>query len=353
MNFKKVLSLIIVAVFCITLFSGCGEENKNTPVTSTENSAPNPAKTIVLVGENEGDGFWQNVKKGGEYAAKKYGFTLKYTGTDEGTVNVVTSHITGIGKALNEGVSGVVVAPNGEGYSEIYGRLYDEKIPVVQIGNLTEDDFERLEGNRKNPIVSMIFTNNKQAGALCAERVFEKVKEDIKKSESIFVVGVIKREENASDEEKSNGFVEKFTELADADSQIKNKYKIETEAESDYRDSFVDLIREDAKAVFITDSTIADKISDIVSGDSEKYKEIVFCGFDSGAKQLKWLTMENGPQFIGGVARDSYNIGYNAVEQCIFSIQGKDIKEKIEIAGKWYDKENVDKMKQEKMVFEK
>ena len=186
-----------------------------------------------------------------------------------------------------------------------------------------------------------------------AEKFFEETKEDIKKSDSTFVIGVIERDGNVSDEQKRKGFVEKFSELADADSQIKDKYRIEAVSESEYEEAVSKLKENKVRAVFITHPTIADKISDIVFLDAEKYKDIKFCGFDSGAKQLKWLSIEKGPEFIGGVAQDSYNLGYNAVEQCIFSIQGKELKPDIKIEGHWYDKTNTDKMMQDKFIFSK
>jgi len=340
----------MVAVFCIALFSSCGEANKGTTNT-TENVNQVQEKSITLIGGNEETGFWQGIKNGGEEAAEKYGYRLDFVGVDEGTVNAVASHIASIGKAINAGTTGVVIAPSGEGYSEIYSRLYDEQMPVVQIGYVTEDDFETVESNKKNPVVSAVATDYRQAGAITAEKLFEKVKDDIKKSTDTFVVGVIKREDSISDEEKSEGFVEKFTELADADPQLKDKYSVETEDESSYKMSFDELIEKDAKAIFISHTDIVDKISDVVMSEPEKYKDIIFCGFDSGAKQLKW--MRENEHFIGGVAQDAFNLGYNAVEQCIFAIEKKDVKEIIKIEAKWYDKSNVDKMKQDNIVFEK
>lgn len=353
MNFKKMLSLVLVVVLCLSVFSACGENKQNTTTTTTEITGQSTGKTIALVGENEDSGFYKNLKKGAEEAAKKYGFTLEYMGTEENTENIVTAHISSLEKVISNDASGVVIIPRGEGYSEIFGKLYDEKIPVVQIDALTEDDFEKIEGNKKNPVVSMVSTSYKEAGALCAEKLFEEVKEDIKKSEGTFVIGVIERDASASDEEKATGFVEKFSELADADSEIKDKYKIETESESAVENSLSELEEIEVKAVFITHPSIADKVSDMVSAEAEKYKNIVFCGFDSGAKQLKWLENENTAKFIGGVAQDAYNLGYNAVEQCVFSIQGKEVKSEITIEAKWYDKANLDKMKQDNLIFEK
>lgn len=351
MNFKKMLSIIVVAVLCLTLFSGCGEEQKgeNTTTTTTE-PATVAGKTITLVVGNDNMGFYGNLKKGGEEAAKKYGFTLQFIGIDDTEQSDSATHIKKLEEALNSDTSGVVVTPMGEGYSDIFSKLYDEQVPVVQIDSIEDDDIEILESRNKNPIVATVITDYKQAGSLCAEKMFESVKEDIKNSQSTYVIGIIEREDEDFDEEKANGFTEKFTELADADESTKGKYRIETE---DGVDALNELIVEKAKAVFITHPEIADKISDAVSSEKDKYKEITFCGFDSGAKQLKWLESEESGKFIGGVAQDSYNLGYNAVEQCIFSIQGKEIKPDIKIETHWYDKTNVDKMKQDNMIFEK
>lgn len=356
MNFTKMLSVILVAVLCLALLSGCGEEKGagDSQTTSTTNQ-PDIAtgKTITIVGGNDKIGFYESLKKGGEEAAKKYGFTLKYIGIDDTENNDSVTHINKLEEALNSGTSGMVVTPMGENYSEIFSKFYDEEIPVVQIDKINENDIENLESINKNPIAATVITDYKQVGSLCAEKMFEEVKEGIKKSQNTFVIGIIERDDTDSDEEKANSFTEKFSELADADDSTKGKYLIKTESESDIINSLDELLADKVKAVFITHPSIADKISDIVSAEKEKFKDITFCGFDSGAKQLKWLESEDSGKFIGGVAQDSYNLGYNAVEQCIFSIQGKELKPYIEIEGHWYDKNNMDKMKQDSMIFEK
>ncbi len=352
MNFRKMLSIIMVAVVCLTLFSGCGEDKNAGDNAATSTTEPTVAsgKTITLVGGTENTGFYENLKKGGEEAAKKYGFTLEYIGIEDTENSDAQTHINKLNKALERESSGVVFTPVGEGYADVLSKFYDKKIPVVQIDSIDDDDVEVLESRNKNPIVATVKTDYKQAGALCAEKLFEKLKGDIKGSQGIFVIGVIERDESDSDEEKANGFTEKLTELADADESTKGKYRIETEEGTD---ALNELMAENVKAVFVTHPEIADKLSDTVSADKEKYKEITFCGFDSGAKQLKWLEAEDMGEFIGGVAQDSYNLGYNAVEQCIFSVQGKELKPDIKIEGHWYDKSNKDKMKQDKMIFER
>ncbi|MGN1317018.1 MAG: substrate-binding domain-containing protein [Acutalibacteraceae bacterium] len=353
MNFKKVLAVFMIGVLCISLFSGCGGEAGKENVTTTVQPNATAGKTIVVAGQNENLGFWQNVKKGAEEAAKKYGYTLTYIGTDEDNPQDISTHVSIIGKVIDKDISGFVVAPLGEGYSQVLSKLYDKSVPVVQIDTIVDDDVEKLEANRKNPIVSTVSTSYEDAGAMCAEKLFEAVKESIEKSENTYVIGVLVREDNEADESKAKGFTEKFSELADADSAVKDKYKIEKESGNKYVENFGELIEDNAKAIFLTHSDISDKISDTVFADSQKYKDVVFCGFESGAKQIKWLDSESAHQFIGGVVQNPYELGYNAVEQCVFAIEGKDVKTEVKVEGQWYDKNNVDKMKQDNMVFEK
>lgn len=350
MDIRKMLSVIMVVVLCLGLFSGCGEEKNPENITTNAESTTDSRKTIAFVGGNEDSGFYKSLKNGAEEAAKKYGFSLEYMGTEDTEKNDVSTQINKLEKALQNEVAGVVLTPFGDGYSEILSKFYDKGIPVAQVDSITSDDVENLEGRNKNPVVATVLTDYKQAGTLCAEKIFEAVKEDIKKADTTYVIGIIEREDNAYDEEKSEGFKEKFSELADADDATKGKYKIETE---DGAASLEELMSEKVKAVFITHPEIADEISDTVAANKEKYKDVTFCGFDSGAKQLKWLASEESGKFIGGVAQDFYNLGYNAVEQCIFSIQGKELKPYIKINGQWYDKANADKMMQDKFIFEK
>lgn len=352
MKFKNILSIVLVAAMCIALLGACGE-NKNTDnlsSTFTTESNSVSGKTITIVCGAADEGFFEMLKKGGEDAAKKYSFSLEYVGVEDTEQSDSATHINKLQKVLEKDPAGVVLNPMGDGYADILSDFYDKKIPVVQVNSANEEDIETLEIRNKNPIVSTVSTDYKQAGAVCAEKLFEKVKEEIKKSQGTYVVGVVEREEVELDEEKSYGFTEKLSELADADDGTRGKYKIEVE---DGADALGKLMTENVGAIFMTAPEIADKLSDVVSADKEKYKNIIFCGCDSGAKQLKWLEAEGVGAFIGGVAQDPYNLGFNAVEQCVFSVQGKELKPEIRIEAHWYDKSNVDKLMQDKLLFQK
>lgn len=353
MSFKKITSLVLTVIFCAVLFAGCGGKDENPSTTATDQSGELSGKSIVVAGGNENFGYWQNLKKGAEEAAKKYGYSLTYVGTDEDKTEDVVSHISALEKVIDENVSGVVLSPVGEGYYDILSGFYDKKISVVQIDSVHEEDVEKLESNRKNPIVSTVSTDYTDAGTVCAVKMFEALKNEMEKSEQTYVIGVLMRENSEIDRMKADGFEEKFSELADANIELKGKYTIVKKSGNKYTEMLDELTGEEAKAVFLTNSDMGDEISDKVFSETSKYGNIIFCGFDSGAKQLNWLNSEEIGVFIGGVAQNCYDLGYNAVEQCILACQGKEIKPEITVKGEWYDKSNAEKMKQDNLVFEK
>ena len=59
-----------------------------------------------------------------------------------------------------------------------------------------------------------------------------------------------------------------------------------------------------------------------------------------------------GPKLIGSVAQDSFQIGYQAVEQAVMAVEGKTITEKVDISGAWWDATNVDDMIAKNLVYE-
>jgi ribose transport system substrate-binding protein len=64
------------------------------------------------------------------------------------------------------------------------------------------------------------------------------------------------------------------------------------------------------------------------------------------------MKQTTGPKLIGSVAQDSYQIGYQAVEQAIFALEGKTVTEQVDISGAWWDASNVDEMISKNLVYE-
>lgn len=362
-SIKRIVSLLTVAILLLTLFGACSNKtdtNADTKGETAQNSGnESGGKTIAVVAKGESHAFWQAVKNGAEDAAKKYGYSITFRGPSSESSSDLPSQKEMVQTALSNNVSGLVIATIGEGFADMLTQAYDKKIPVVQFDSgVWEADINTLNGQNKNPIVSSVSTSNEKAAGLDAENFFNAIKEDIAASSDTYVVGVIQHDETQTGIDRTTGFINKFTELADADDSVKGKYKIEKEvkpgdANNAYIDALNALVEKNAKAVFMSNEGVVKQVSDAIASNSGKYDGIVFCGFDAGTKQIQWMkNSDTKSKLVGSVAQDSYSIGYNAVEQCVFAIEGKDVKTNVDIEGQWYDNTNIDKMIQDNIVYE-
>lgn len=361
MNFKKIISLALSLVMLTTFFSGCGSNSEGDKTTALDNSLSgnNANKTIAVVAKGESHAFWQTVKRGAEDAAKKYGYSITFRGPASESSADLPSQKEMVQTALSNNVSGLVIATIGEGFADMLTQAYDKKIPVVQFDSgIWEADIKTLDNLNKNPIVSTVSTSNRSAAYIAAENFYKELKEDIIEEDEKFVVGVIQHDETQTGVDRADGFIEKFKELADGNKETKGKYVIEKEvkpgdANNAYIDALNALVEKGAEAIFMSNEGVVKQVSDAIAANKGKYDDIVFSGFDAGTKQIQWIKSDDtDTELVGSVAQDSYKIGYNAVEQCVFAIEGKDVKAKVDIAGQWYNRSNIDKMIQEKIVYE-
>lgn len=350
MKIRKIVSLFLSVAVLAGVLSGCGGDGGQQAASG---------KTIAVVAKGESHAFWQAVKKGAEDAGKKYGYTITFRGPASESSSDLPSQKEMVQTALSNNVSGLVIATIGEGFADMLTQAYDKKIPVVQFDSGVWDaDIKTLNSQKKNPIVSTVATSNEAAAALCAENFFNEIKDDIAKARDKYVIGVIQHDETQTGIDRANGFIKKFKELADKDSTTKNKYRIEKEvkpgdANNAYIDALNALVEKGVNAVFMSNEGVVKQVSDAIAANSGKYDGITFTGFDAGTKQIQWIKNgDSATRLVGSVAQDSYSIGFNAVEQCVFAIEGKDVKKTVDISGQWYDKKNIDKLIKDNIVYQ-
>ena len=150
---------------------------------------------------------------------------------------------------------------------------------------------------------------------------------------------------------------DKFKALADADETTKGKYEIAKEikpgdANNAYIEALDALYEKGAKAIFMCNEGVVKQVSDAIASAPGKYDAIKFCGYDAGTKQIEWMKKTTGPKLVGAVAQDSFQIGYQAVEQAVFALEGNEITEKVDISGAWWDATNVDEMIEKNLVYQ-
>lgn len=368
-SFKNIAAAAMAAGMMLAL-TACGTSSTQTPAGTTKASGDTTAaasgdtsaasgekKTIAVVAKGESHAFWQSVKSGAMDAGTKYGYNITFRGPASESAKDLPSQMEMVQSALSNNASALVLATIGEGYVDLLKQADDKKIPVVQFDSgIWKADVDALNSAGKDPIVSSVATSNEAAAALAAEHFFTAIKSDIAGSDK-YVVGVIQHDETQTGIDRAAGFINKFTELADADASTKGKYTIEKEvkpgdADNAYKAALEALYEKGAKAIFMSNEGVVKQVYDAIGAAGSKYDAVKFCGYDAGSKQIEWMKKTTGPKLIGSVAQDSYQIGYQAVEQSVFALEGKEVTKTVSIGGAWWDSTNVDDMIAKNLVYE-
>lgn len=342
---KKVLSIILAVMMLAVVLVGCGGDDAAGD------------KTIAVVAKGESHAFWQSVKAGAEAAGEKYGYKITFRGPASESAKDLPSQMEMVQTALSNNASAIVLATIGEGFVDLLTQAKDSNIPVVQFDSgIWANDVATLDAADKNPLVAHVATSNYLAAGTVAENFFAAIKEDIAAADK-YIIGVIQHDETQTGIDRAAGFVDKFTELADADETTKGKYKIEKEvkpgdADNAYKAALEALAEKGAAAIFMTNEGVVKQVYDAIGAAGTKYDAIKFAGYDAGTKQIEWMKKTTGPKLVGAVAQDSFQIGYQAVEQAVFALEGKEITEKVDIAGAWWDAANVDEMIEKNLVYQ-
>lgn len=350
---KKIIAAVIA--IAVAFFSSCGINDNGATTVPESKGLPNISnkKTVVFIETGESGSFWEAVERGANDAAKKFNCSVVFKGNGKNTLLTYEAQKAYVEETIKSKADALILSTVESGFYEVLTEAYDYKIPVIQFeSGVSEEDINQLEDLEKNPIVSTVIGDEKSAGKLTAEKLFEKIKKEIELSDENYKIGIVYNEKIRSASQRVEGFIEKFAELSEADEKTKNKFTIEKRASTNgyFDDNLQELCENGVKAIFLAGEAVVNEATDEIYKNKEQYKNVIFFGFDSGSKQLKLL--EENDNLIGSVARDAYNMGYNAVEQAISATEGKEVKPIIEIGNHWYDKGNFQKMIQDNIVFE-
>ena len=333
---KKIIALLLALVMV------CGL------VACNSNSGE---KTIAVIAKGETHAFWQAVKAGAEAAGAEKGYKVTFRGPTSESESEVPKQREMVQAALNDkSVKGIVLATIGLGFADELVTAYNKKIPVVEFDSgLYQGGADITEG--KDPTIGSVATDNKKAGALVAENFYAYLK-----SQNVLVngykVGVIQHDATSTGIDRAEGFIEKINELAKADSitlEINRQEKQNNAGE--YKLGLTALADWGAQAIYMTNEGVVNEVFPEISDNAAAYKDILFCGFDAGTNQYNWMkdAGANYALLVGSVAQDSYQIGYDAVKLAIAKLEGAEVSD-VGIGGAWYNKDNIDELK-DKNVF--
>ena len=336
---KKLIALILVLVLAVSMVA-CA------------NTTTNSKGTIAVVAKGETHAFWQAVKAGAEAAGKEFGYDVTFQGPTSESESEVPNQRNMVQAALaNKNTKAIVLATIGLGFSDELISAYEKKLPVVEFDSgLYNNNADITEG--KDPVIGSVATDNRKAGALVAENFYAYLKAQNVLTNG-YKIGVIQHDATSTGIDRAEGFIEKINELSKADGITLNINRQEKQNNAgEYKLALTALKEDGAQAIFMTNEGVVNEVFPEVRDNAEPYKNILFCGFDCGTNQYDWIK-DNGANcalLVGSVAQDSYSIGYESVKLAIAKLEGKEVKD-VGIGGQWYNKENIDELKNKNIFY--
>ena len=254
--------------------------------------------------------------------------------------------------ALNDkSVKAIVLATIGTGFVDELVSAYDKKIPVVEFDSgLYANGADITEG--KDPTIGIVATDNKKAGGVVAENFYAYLKSQNVLANG-YKVGIIQHDSTATGIDRAGGFKAKIEELAKADGiTLDINVQVKANNAGEYKLGLTALKEWGAQAIFMTNEGVVNEVFPEVSDNAAAYKDILFCGFDAGTNQYTWIKDKgaNYALLVGSVAQDSYNIGYKAVELAAKKLAGEAVAD-VGIAGRWYNADNIDELKDQNIFY--
>ncbi len=347
--FKKVLCTVFAMALVVALGIGMVACNKEAePI-------------IAVVAKGETHAFWQSVKSGAEAAGEKYGYRITFRGPTAESEQYVPEQREFVTQALNnKNTKALVLATIGTGFTDELVSAYDKGIPVVEFDSGLYNNGADITAG-KDPTVSAVASDNYAAAGVAAQNFYDNQKEKIEAATTAdpYVVCIIQHDSSQTGIDRANGFKDKIDELAKAQIEagtFESYIEVKTNNAGEYKAALQasQTRAKPADAVFMCNEGVVNECYPEVTDNVSKYANIIFCGFDAGTNQIDWIKgkVSGAGKLIGSVAQDSFQIGYQAVEQAAFAIEGKTVTEKVGIKGTWYDSTNIDEMIENNIVYE-
>ena len=337
----KIFAIVLAVLMCVATCVACTPAEGNSDTKGT----------IAVVAKGETHAFWQAVKAGAEQAGKDYGYNVTFRGPTAESEEYVNSQREMVQAALNtKDIKGIVLATIGLGFADELVSAYNKGLPVVEFDSgLYSNGADITEG--KDPTIGSVATDNRKAGGVVAQNFYAYLK-----AQNVLVngykVGVIQHDSTSTGIDRAGGFKDKIDALAKADGYtLEINVQVKANNAGEYKLGLTALADWGAQSIFMTNEGVVNEVFPEVSDNADAYKSILFCGFDAGTNQYNWMkdAGANYALLVGSVAQDSYNIGYEAVKLAITKLEGGAVGD-VGIGGAWYNKDNIDELK-DKNVF--
>jgi len=311
------LTLFLLAVIVVSVSApGC-------------NRSSGGKRVIAVIPKGVAHFFWQSVHAGADAAGKEFGVEVMWKGpaqeTDySGQINIVED-------AINRRVDGIVLAPShGDALVPIVERAQREGIPVTIFDS----------GISTETYLSYVATDNRQGGAVAAERLAEK----LGGKGNVAILGV--KAGSVSTDEREQGFQETIKQKYPGISIVAFQYGDADRAKSLDRATDILTGHADLNGMFASNES-----STVGAVQAIKQKglagKVILGGFDSSPNLIDDL---KSGAIDSLVIQDPYKMGYEGVKAIVDKLNGKTPQRHLDTGVKLLTKDNLDTAEMQKLI---
>jgi ribose transport system substrate-binding protein len=311
MNMKiKVIATSLAVITACLLVPACRRQG-----------AGGGRRTIAVIPKGVSHFFWQSVHAGADAAARESNAEIAWNGPAQetdyaGQINIVED-------AINRRVDGIVLAPtHKDALVPVVERAEREGIPVTIMDS----------GIGTENYVSYVATDNRQGGAVAADRLASKLGGKGK----VAILGV--KAGSVSTDEREQGFQDAIKQKYPGIQVVAFQYGESDRARSLDRATDILTAHPDLDGFFASNES-----STVGAVQAIKQKglagKIVLVGFDSSPNLIEDL---KAGAIDSLVLQNPYKMGYEAVKTMLAKLDGQQPPKRVDTGVKLLTKENLD-----------
>lgn len=305
----KLTALILIVVAACLLGPACGRRGSG------------GKRVIAVIPKGVSHFFWQSVHAGANAAGKESNVEIAWNGPAQETD--YTGQINIVEDAINRRVDGIVLAPtHRDALVPVVERAEREGVPVTIMDS----------GIGTENYVSYVATDNRQGGAVAADRLASKLGGKGK----VAILGV--KAGSVSTDEREQGFQETIKQKYPGIEIVAFQYGESDRARSLDRATDILTAHADLDGFFASNES-----STVGAVQAVKQKglagKIVLVGFDSSPNLIDDL---KAGAIDSLVLQNPYKMGYEAVKTMVAKLDGQSPPKRVDTGVKLLTKENLE-----------
>ncbi len=371
--FKRAGILVLLAVV-LAAFStvSCKKDDGGGEAKTAKAETP----YIAVVSKGEQHDFWQQVKKGANAAADKYGVDITFEGPPSESDVQIQVEMLNNAMAKNP-VAIALAALDTTSVMDQLQQCKDNGIPVIGFDS-------GVPNAPAGAIYANASTDNYNAAGMAAKKMFEVIGDKIKAATDASPVTIVVMNQDAAGESllsRGKGFRDTMVDLiinntdltADDIKVMGNPAYVDSKNPTKGKKVMIDMVvpasaaATDAAAastavlnkveeanivgVFCSNEATVKGILAATNDGADlpaMYEGLVVIGFDAGEGQKNAVRNQ---YFLGSITQDPYSIGYKAVELAFTAYQGKSVSD-VDTGAKFYTKDNMDDADIEGLLYD-